>query len=154
MEIPESMKPELAAWNGGAGIDLESWVGCEGRFALAVGYASIFWPRFVEFEGYIFEEGFSERSLREFEAQEGSSRRGVEWVMNHVHLDSIQHIGCKDISADKLLALGKVLKEIYEVKLQWQFPERPCVVELYVPEDPEKLAEYQLSFWQKCHEPA
>ena len=38
-----STKSELAAWNNGAGIDLESWTGCEGRFALAVGYAAIFW---------------------------------------------------------------------------------------------------------------
>ena len=37
METPQSMKDELAAWNNGAGIDLESWVGCEGRFALASG---------------------------------------------------------------------------------------------------------------------
>jgi hypothetical protein len=37
MDVPDSMKAELAAWNDGAGIDLESWVSCEGRFALAVG---------------------------------------------------------------------------------------------------------------------
>ena len=52
METTQSMKDELAAWNNGAGIDLESWVGCEGRFALAVGYAAIFWPVFVEFDGH------------------------------------------------------------------------------------------------------
>ena len=46
MEIPISMRAELAAWNNGNGIDLGSWTGCEGRFALAIGYASIFWPEF------------------------------------------------------------------------------------------------------------
>ena len=45
MDTPESMKAELAAWNNGAGIDIESWVGCEGKFSLAVGYSSIFGPR-------------------------------------------------------------------------------------------------------------
>lgn len=143
------MKPELAAWNNGLGIDLESWVACEGRFALAVGYASIFWPEFVEFEGYVLRKGFSEPALRGFEAQERSNRRGVEWVMNHIHLDGIQHFGCKDISKDKLLLLGNVLKEIYEAKLRWQFPERQVVVEFHVPEDDEKLAKYQIAFWQK-----
>jgi Carboxylesterase family len=83
MDIPPSMKDELAAWNNGAGIDLESWVGCEGRFALAVGYAAIFWPEFEEFDGYILRKGFSEKSLRGFEGQKGSSRRSTEWVMNH-----------------------------------------------------------------------
>jgi hypothetical protein len=52
MEIPESMKSEFAAWNNGGGIDLKGGVNCEGRFSLAVGYASIFWPQFVEFEAY------------------------------------------------------------------------------------------------------
>ena len=58
MNTPESMKAELAAWNNGAGIDLESWIGCEGRFSLAVGYASIFWPAFTLIEGYILPQGF------------------------------------------------------------------------------------------------
>jgi hypothetical protein len=40
---PESMKSELAAWNNGAGIAIEPWVGCAGNFSLAVGYASVFW---------------------------------------------------------------------------------------------------------------
>lgn len=151
MEIPSSMKDELAAWNNGAGIDLESWVGCEGRFAVAVGYAAIFWPEFVEFEGYILRKGFSEKSLRGFEGQKGSSRRSTEWVMNHFHLQDFQHFGCADISPDKLVFLGNVLKEIYQAKLQWQFPDRPCTVELYVPQD-EDLSEYQISFWQKSHE--
>ena len=106
METPQSMRAELAAWNNGLVIDLESWVGCEGRFALAVGYAAIFWPDFVEFDGYILRKGFSEAVLRTFEVSEGANRSSVEWIMNHIHLDSIQHIGCKDISTDKLLILG------------------------------------------------
>lgn len=152
MEVPGSMKDELAAWNNGAGIDLESWVGCEGRFALAVGYAAMLWPEFVEFDGYILRKGFSEEHLRGFESQPGSTPRSVEWVMNHLHLQDIQYVGCKDISQDKLIALGNVLKEIYQAKLQWQFPDRPCVVEFHVPDDSTDFTDYQLSFWQKQHE--
>lgn len=151
MDIPDSMKAELAAWNNGNGIDIESWVGCEGNFSLAVGYASVFWPAFTLFDGYILSADFSEKSLREFE-QNGSSRKSVEWVMNHLHILDIQHGACGDASRDKVIALGNVLKEIYEAKLQWQFPDRPCTVEFFIREDPDDLDEYQLSFWQKCHE--
>lgn len=151
MKIPDSMKSELAAWNNGAGIDIESWVGCEGNFSLAVGYAAVFWPDFVAFEGYILRKGFSEASLRGFEEQKDTSRKSVEWVMNHLHIADIQYFGCKDASKDKLLLLGNVLKEIYQAKLLWQFPDRPCTVELYIPDDEEDLMEYQLSFWQKSH---
>lgn len=73
MDIPESMKAELSAWNNGNGIDLESWISCEGKFSLAVGYASTFWPAFTLFEGYILQDGFSEENLRSFE-QSGRSR--------------------------------------------------------------------------------
>ena len=152
MELPASLKEELAPWNNGAGIDLDSWIGCKGGFALAVGYSSIFWPAFVEFEGYILRKGFSESSLRGFEAQEGSTRQSVEWVMNHLHIADIQHVGCPDMSEDKLIYLGRVLNEIYETKLKAQFPDRPCTVEFYQPPEADDLYEYQITFWQTPRE--
>ena len=152
METPESMKSELAACNNGAGIEIESWIGCEGNFSLAVGYVSVFWPEFILFDGYILRNGFSEASLQGFAQRQGTNRRSVEWLMNHLHIADIQYYGCKDASKDKLLLLGNVLKEIYEAKLLWQFPDNPCRVEFYIPEDEDDLMEYQLSFWQKCHE--
>jgi hypothetical protein len=152
MKTPDSMKSELAAWNNGAGIDIKSWIACSGTFSLAVGYASVFWPEFVLFEGYILREGFSEVSLRGFEEQKDINRKSVEWHMNHLHIADIQYYGCEDASRDKLLLLGNVLTEIYQVKLLWQLPNCPCSVEFYIPDDEEDLLEYQLSFWQKCHE--
>ncbi len=152
MKTPDSMVADLAAWNNGTGIDLTSWVGCKGNFSLAVGYASIFWPEFVDFEGYILRSSFSESSLRGFEKREGIDRRSVEWVMNHLHIADIQHFGCPDVSKDKIVLLGNVLSEIYRAKLKWQFPELPCVVEFYIPDDVEELMQYQISFWSKRNE--
>jgi hypothetical protein len=154
MDLPDSMKPELAAWNNGAGIDLESWVGCEGNFRLAIGYASIFWPEFVEFEGLILRAGFRADSLRGFQLQDGIDRAGVESVMNHLHIADIQYYGCPDASSDKLLQLGKLLEQIYTAKLQWQFPMRPCRVSFYVPPNPTDLMEYEITFWQIANEGA
>jgi len=156
MNIPESMKEELGAWNNGKGIDLESWIACSGNFSLAVGYASIFCPEFVEFEGYIFEgEDFCEEaisSLRGFESQEGSTPKSVEWVMNHLHIADLHYSGCEDLTADKILILGEKLKAIYEARLAHLFPDKPCIVEFYKPEDEQDIEDYQLSFWQKKHE--
>jgi len=152
ISTPESMQAELAEWNNGKGIDLESWVGCSGNFRLAVGYTTIFWPEFVEFEGYILRKGFSVESLRGFESQSGTTSKTVEWVMNHLHIDGIQYAGCEDISKDKILLLGNTLKEIYQAKLNWLFPEKPCTVEFYIPEQEDDLGDYQISFWQTKHE--
>jgi hypothetical protein len=151
MKSPDSMKAELSTWNSGKGIDLESWIGCEGNFALAVGYATIFWPEFVEFDGYILLNGFSEDSLRGFERQQAGNRESVEWLMNHLHILDI-HYSANDASKDKILLLGNVLKEIYQAKLKSQFPDRPCIVEFSIPDDPEDLIGYQISFWQHRHE--
>ncbi len=148
MNTPESMKAELATWNNGAGIDIESWIGCMGNFSLAVGYASVFWPDFVLFDGYILRKEFSEESLRGCASRQGATRKSVEWVMNHLHIADIHSGSCEDGSKDKVLLLGNVLKEIYEAKLFRQWPDRPCQVEFYIPDDEDDLIEYQLSFWQ------
>ena len=145
MKVPESIKAELSALNDGNGIDLESWIRWEGNFSRTVGYATIFWPEFVEFDGYVLRKGFSEDSLRGFERQQAGNRKFVEWLMNHLHIIDI-HYPANDASKDKILLLGNVLKEIYQAKLQWQFPDRPCTVDFSKPDDPEDLIGYQISF--------
>lgn len=148
MDIPSSMAAELQEWNNGKGIDLESWINCSGSFSLAVGYVTIFWPKFVSFDGYILRDGFSEKALRAFEGEESSDRRAVEKVMNHLHIADLQHYGCEDLSKDKIQVLGATLQEIYAAKLKSQFPHAPCIVEFYQPENEDDLMGYQISFWQ------
>jgi len=147
MDTPESMKSELSAWNNGKGISLEDWIGCIGNSKLAVGYLTIFWPKFLKFEDYILREGFSENSLRGFEKQCNGDRRAIEAVMNHLHISDI-HYGCEDFTLDKILILGSVLKEIYEVKLKQEFPDRSFEVSFLQPEDPENIDDFEISFWQ------
>ena len=154
MDVPDSMKTELGDWNGGTGIDLESWIGCEGNFKLAVGYSAIFWPSFVEFDGYILRAGFAVDALRGFEVQTEGDRASVEAVMNHLHIADIQCYGCADLTVDKAVHLGTVLKDIYEAKLRWQFPDRPCRVSFYAPTDETDLIGYEVTFWQVANERA
>jgi len=92
-------------------------------------------------------------SVRGFEQGEGSTPMSVEWVINHLHLADIQHFDCADLSADKLIFLGQALKTTYEARLSFLFPYKPCIVKFYQPEDPEALEDYELSFWQKKHDP-
>ncbi|MBF6025054.1 hypothetical protein IU514_13565 [Lysobacter niastensis] len=146
------MKEELGRWNNGRGIDLEGWTSCMGSYPLAVGYLTVFWPEFVEHNGYILRKGFSEQSLRGFESQSGATRKSVEWVMNHLHIVDI-HCGDRDaLTEDKVVVLGRALKEIYQAKLAWQFPNSPCIVELYEPEAGGEILDYEISFWQARHE--
>jgi hypothetical protein len=139
--------PEMRDWNNGAGIDVESWIGCVGGFKLAVGYSAIFWPEFVEFERYILRKSFSLDSLRGFERQCNGDRRRIEAVMNHLHIADIHRYGCEDISPERVVYLGRVLKEIYQAKLACQFP--PKHFEVHFDDAPsEQLTDYELTFMQ------
>jgi hypothetical protein len=153
--IPVSMRDELQSWNSGSGIDLETWIECSGSFTLAVGYAAIFCPEFVEFEDYILRcrdiTPHVIQAIRGFESRNGTTPRSVEWVLNHLHIADIHHNGCSDLSADKLIFIGNMLKKIYEARLAFLFPQKPCIVEFYTPDDQNNLDDYQLSFWQTKH---
>ncbi len=153
VQPPASMVEELAAWNNGKGIDLESWVVCSGNFKLAIGYSTVFWPKFKLVEDYIFREGFQwdSCSLAEFEKQQNGDKKVVEATANHLHIADIQYFGCEDISEDKIVFLGRILKEIWESKLRSQFPDRPCEVLFFEPEDRKDLIAFELTFWQKKH---
>lgn len=150
-EPPADMLPELAEWNNGKGIDLESWIGCSGNFRLAIGYSAIFWPRFVLFEDYILREGFKVESVRGFEDQRKGNKRAVEAALNHLHIADLQYCGCEDITEQRVVYLGRILKEIYAAKLAWQFPNRPCEVHFYEPDDRTNVTGFEITFWQKKH---
>lgn len=148
--IPESVERELSRW--GERADLGVLVAGLGNCLLAVAYANEFWPEFEVNRDYILRAGCPDDRINAFERQPNATPKSVEWVLNHLHLADIQAHGCEDCTKDKLIYLGNLLKEIYQVKLAWQFPDRPCIVEFYQPEDPDDLIEYQISFWQAKHD--
>jgi hypothetical protein len=138
--------PELPAWNNGAGIAPADWISCVGNYQLAVGYSLIFWPRFVLFEGYLLYEGFSEESLRGFEKMTKGNRTAVEAVMNHIHMVDIH---CNDVDAreEQLRYLGRVLKDIYTLKLKADFPDLNITVAFNDEAGLDPL-DYELTFFQ------
>jgi hypothetical protein len=139
--------PELPRWNNGAGIGVDSWIGCRGNFELAVGYSVLFWPSFIEHNGCVFFSDFSEESYRGFMQQCNGDRRQVETVMNHCHIfDYFSHAN-GHATAAQLLYLGRVLKEIWQVKLAADFPQR-CFTVSFAEGPYEDLHDYEVSFWQ------
>lgn len=158
MKVPESLQEELDLW--GSDFDLECWVSVQGNFSLAVGYASIFNPNFVEYGDYIFRVDAEYATTDKFRKDVAVRAHdhdafSVEWLINHLHIADIQQPESEDISADKLIFIGHALKDIYEAKLAHQFPDKPCEVKFYLPECTEEgtedLRDYQIAFWQTKH---
>lgn len=143
----ETLIPELKDWNNGRGIDVESWIGCVGDFQKAIGYSTIFWPRFFEIDDCVVREGCTREYIQGWLAHCGGDRRAVETVVNHLHLLDLHHFGCTDATAERLAYLGRTLKEVYECKLEREFPTRTFTVEFDEPSS-EALLDYVLTFYQ------
>jgi hypothetical protein len=139
--------PGLAEWNNGRGISIEGWTQCSGSFELAIGYSRLFWPAFVEHDGCVLLAGFSVESYRGFMDQCGGDRRRVEAVLNHRHVfDHFSHAD-GSATAQQIVYLGRILKDMWEAKLARDFPSRRFVVSF--PEGPyDDIVDYEVTFWQ------
>jgi hypothetical protein len=139
--------PEMSRWNNGRGIDIDAWTACSGTFDLAVGYSTVFWPSFVEFEQYVLRDGFSVESLRGFERCCSGDRKAIEAVMNHLHIVDLHHHMMEGVGRATIVYLGHTLREIYRAKLAWQFPQRRFEV-LFDDSNFDDLTDYQITFFQ------
>ena len=86
IQIPKSMQTELNRWNDGRGISIEEWIGSVGNVDLALGYSTIFWPKFELVGQYILTEGWKAETVSGFEKQPKHTPQGLEWIMNHLHI--------------------------------------------------------------------
>ncbi len=142
--------PDLSAWNHGDGIDATNWLYAIATSDVAVAYSELFWPTFVEFEGYIFREGFTIEAVRSWEHAENSSRLLVESYVNTFDVGELFTLNNEEWSPlVKLRAIhiGRVLAEVHEVKLKRDFPDRTFKVSFFDGSQ-EEDGEVSLSFWQ------
>ena len=128
-----SLISDLQQWNNGDGIDVESWVGCVGNLPLAIGFGSLFWPRFVLYRGYVLFASFSETALDSFIGCCNGDRRAVEATMNHRHLlDFFCDANDGEPSAEpndaQLRHFGRLLREMWQAKVKLDLPAEDVVV--------------------------
>ena len=144
----DALIPELKQWNNGAGIDADGWRSCFGNFQLACAYSLLFWPRFTELDDMVFRGEMTRERLESWKPNCSSEPATIEATANHIHIADVQYVGCPDLSVERVIYLGNLLREIYQVKLAAEFPTRKFVVDFYEPPD-RKLSEYQVTFYQR-----
>lgn len=120
--------PVLALWNNGAGIAPDSWIYINGRADHALGFCSLFWPEFVQFEGYVLRAPFDEARLRGWEAS-SYTRQQIETAMNAYLLDTIFS---QDDTGERLKAAQKdrqvtIMADMLAAKLARDYPDRRFV---------------------------
>lgn len=139
--------PEMKDWNGGKGIEIDSWIPCCANHKILVGCARILWPNFFEHDGCIFlGDSVNETNYQAFLKQADGNKQRVEAVMNHQH---VAHLFATELpSRELVLYVGRLMKEIWEVKLRHDFPDRKITV--FFPEkDDLELLDYELTFFQE-----
>lgn len=118
--------PELGLWNNGNGISPDAWIYIEGRADHALGFCAMFWPEFVEFEGYVLRAPLDIERLRGWERSGDLSRQQIETAMNAYLLDEIfpqdaADEALKDAQCEHLVA---IMANMLDAKLARDFPQR------------------------------
>jgi hypothetical protein len=90
--------------------------------------AELFWPRFIEVDGYVLRASqYDPDNLTAWRERHPTNRSAVEDVINHVHLEDLYGGNQKGA---KLTAAGQNLAGAWRHALAAQFPGRPIRVEL------------------------
>ena len=157
MTNEQKLIPELKDWKkeNGEDFDLQDWVVCEGNIRLAIGYSAIYWPEFLKYNDCVFiKSHFTQDNYIKWTKSESVDNfQQIESVINHIHiLDLFAWEKQEEINYDQVIYLGKVLRDIYDLKLKAEFPKRKFIVTFNDGLKSDDLNDYQLTFYQDVSE--
>ena len=140
--------PEIRDWNGGDGINIEDWISCTGSYEHAIGYSTLFCPKFILYEGCLLRDGFSIENYQGFLAQTNGDKRAVESVMNHRHLADLFPHKDDGPTKEQLVFLGRILKKMWQANIRSELPDLEVTV-YFEERDMEWLEDYVLTVYQE-----
>jgi hypothetical protein len=116
--------PELSKWNDGLGIAPDHWIFIEGRSDHALGFCSMFWPDFVEFEGYVLRAPLDVERLRAWERAGKLTRQEIETAMNAYLLQGMFPRDDADDASKQARCerLAAIMADMLRAKLARDFP--------------------------------
>ncbi len=144
--------PELKDWSPSQSP--EGLAAALGRYPLAIGYLSLFWPSFVEYDDMVLlGDDVNEAAVSRWLVSTKGNKQAVEAVLNHFHIVDVQHPGIwGEATEPQIKFIGQVLKEAWECKLARDFPKRQFTVEL-IEGASDSLRDYQVIFYQPALKP-
>jgi hypothetical protein len=118
--------PELGCWNNGSGIAPDAWIYIQGRTDHALGFCTLVWPEFVEFEDYVLRGPLDVERLRSWERDGDLSRHQIETAMNAHLLDGVFPQDEADGALKKAQCerLATIMADMLGAKLARDFPQR------------------------------
>ena len=140
--------PELKAWDDHNGDEITpvEWVNAMGNYSFAIAYASLIWPKFVEYDGMVFRESVAPEEASEWMTK--LNKKEIESLVNHLHILHIHHPGTwQEVTETQVRFLGETLRDAWTAKLAIDFPTKTFIVEL-IEGSASDLREYQILFYQ------
>ena len=108
----------------------------QGYADLALAFARMFWPTFVERQGCVLiEHRADDRAIAEALERLGGDPRAVEELLNRVSLREEMPIEDSEVEDETFMEIGQVMQRSWRAALAAQFPGREFVVKLLDWED-------------------
>lgn len=127
-----------------------TWLQHVGSFGQAIAFSDLFWPDFIEFDGCILRaDQFDEANYREWLKSTQGDRGAVEAVINHTHLTDLFAHQNYQPTREQVIKVGYILKEMWQAKLDRDFPGR-CYVSFYQHQGP-NLDGFEITVIQAHH---
>lgn len=109
-------------------------------------YQNLFWPKFVVHDDCVF-LAFDENIYQQWIQIAEGDKREVEQIMNHRHIVDLLPKSVEQPTLELVVSLGKLLQEVWEAKLQRDFPKR-CFCVNFPLEECKNLTDYEITFYQ------
>ena len=155
MKEDEDLIPALKEWrkHNGDSFSIEDWIVGEGDMSHAIGYLTLFWPQFVEYDDcVIIKSHFDANNFENWKkAEYVKVYSQIESVLNHIHILDLFGTEEKqsEINYEQIKYLGDKICEIYKIKLKSLFPDKSFVFSFNGDERLEAFDDYQLTFYQE-----
>jgi hypothetical protein len=140
--------PEARAFQWVEDLTPCGWLANVGSLGQAIAYGELFWPSFVEHDGCIlFASRFNRDNFQSWVAATGGDRRAIEGVINHTHILDLFVQHASHPTREQVVWLGRLLKEMWQAKVDRDFPGRGVVVSF--PENAgDDLLGYEITVFQ------
>jgi hypothetical protein len=127
MNVDPMTLPRAVKWKAsrGGNAGLCEFLSDEAGATLALAFAALFWPRFVESRGCVLlAERYDEANFDEWWRRTNGSCRQIEAALNHLHLWDLFDPAEEGIPDEGLLDLAGILTASWAAALREQFPGR------------------------------
>ena len=113
-------------------------------------WRAVIWPDFAEHDNCVFRaklDAKGQQVYRDWMAQMKGDRRRVEAVINHLHIaDALKGVVASP-SHEVVLTFGRMLRELWTMKLLKDFPDRKFAVS-FPEEHSDDVVDYEITFHQ------